>query len=394
MDATKKICPICESNAVSIFLGIPQVPVNCNVLWSTRDEAIRAPKGDIQLGFCRSCGHIYNFLFEPDILDYTQDYENSLHYSPRFQKYAEYLAGKLVESHGLFNKDIIDIGCGAGNFLKLLCHIGGNRGLGFDPSRIIDRSASLAKDGITLIKDFYSKRYSNCKADAICCRHVLEHIQSPRQFLHTVRQTLNDRLSTIVFFEVPNVLFTLKELGIWDLIYEHPSYFSLPSFAVAFNSTGFKVFRIYEAFEGQFLCIEAFPTDESENSSDSYSSDLEKLTTYVLKFADKYRSKLKSWDHKLKQIISNGKRAVLWGAGSKGVTFMNSLGVTHQIEYVIDLNPYKQGKYVAGTGQEIMRPEFLRKYRPDIVIVMNPIYYEEIKKSIDNMDLAVEMIVA
>ena len=364
------------------------------MLWSTRDEALQAPTGDIQLGFCRFCGHIYNFLFDPNILDYTQDYENTLHYSPRFQKYAKSLAATLVESHDLYNKDIIDIGCGAGDFLKLLCHIGGNRGLGFDPSRIIDRSASLANAGITLINDFYSERYSNRKADAICCRHVLEHIQYPRQFLHTVRKTLNDRLSTLVFFEVPNVMFTLKELGIWDLIYEHPSYFSLPSLAMAFNSSGFKVFRVNETFEEQFLCIEAFPTDGTKNSSDAYSSDLEQLTTYVLKFADKYRSKLKSWDYKLKQIISNRKRAVLWGAGSKGVTFVNALGVTHQIEYVIDLNPNKQGKYVAGTGQEIVNPDFLRKYRPDIVIVMNPIYCEEIKQSIDKMNLVVEMAAA
>ena len=63
-----------------------------------------------------------------------------------------------------------------------------------------------------------------------------------------------------------------------------------------------------------------------------------------------------------------------------------------QIEYVVDINPHRQGSYMAGTGQKIVSPEFLKDYRPDIVIVMNPIYSEEITKQLKSMRLEPEIL--
>ena len=92
-------CVVCDSRDIEIFIEIPQVPVYCNVLYSTREEALNAPRADMRLGFCKACGHIYNFAFDPDKLDYTLEYENSLHHSPRFQEYATSLATQLIDSH-------------------------------------------------------------------------------------------------------------------------------------------------------------------------------------------------------------------------------------------------------------------------------------------------------
>jgi hypothetical protein len=86
-----------------------------------------------------------------------------------------------------------------------------------------------------------------------------------------------------------------------------------------------------------------------------------------------------------------GQQAVVWGGGSKGVTFLNTLQIQYQIEYVVDVNPHKHGKYVAGTGQMIVAPEHLIKYRPDIIIVMNPIYLEEIARYVKQMNLSTEL---
>lgn len=118
------------------------------------------------------------------------------------------------------------------------------------------------------------------------------------------------------------------------------------------------------------------------------------MEQYAAKFAEKYKSKLDSWGSKLDQIVRDGKRTVLWGAGSKGVTFLNSFAIKNQVAYIIDINPLKQGKYVSGTGQRIMKPEFLSDYMPDVIIVMNFIYSREIKQFLDNMNLAVEIAVA
>jgi hypothetical protein len=57
----------------------------------------------------------------------------------------------------------------------------------------------------------------------------------------------------------------------------------------------------------------------------------------------------------------------------------------------VDINPYKHGTYMAGTGQEIVGPEFLRAYRPDVVIVMNPIYCNEIQRDLDGMGITAEL---
>ena len=65
-------------------------------------------------------------------------------------------------------------------------------------------------------------------ADFVCCRHVLEHLPDPMALLGQLRESLDFRDDTVVFFEVPNGLFTLDRLGIWDIIHEHVSYF-MPS---------------------------------------------------------------------------------------------------------------------------------------------------------------------
>ncbi len=71
---------------------------------------------------------------------------------------------------------------------------------------------------------------------------------------------------------------------------------------------------------------------------------------------------------------------VLWGSGSKAVSFLTTLGITDELQYVVDINPHRQGMFMPGTGHAIVSPDFLAEYKPDRVIIMNPIYREEITK--------------
>lgn len=77
---------------------------------------------------------------------------------------------------------------------------------------------------------------------------------------------------------------------------------------------------------------------------------------------------METWNGNLSRLFEKGSRIVLWGAGAKGVTFLNTQKAGRQIEYVVDINPRKQGMYVAGTGQRIVAPEFLSKYRPETIL--------------------------
>ena len=117
----------------------------------------------------------------------------------------------------------------------------------------------------------------------------------------------------------------------------------------------------------------------------------------VERFAGSCKDKCATWASQFGRIASGGGKAVLWGAGSKGITILNTLRTScgeRGVEYVVDINERKHGKYIAGTGQKIVAPAFLPDYRPDVVIVMNPVYLNEIKGMVANLGLTCDFLVA
>ena len=388
-------CVVCQSNNTEIFVTVPQVPVLCNILWPTATEAKAVRRVDIPLAFCHHCGHIFNPHFDPTLMDYSQVYENSLHFSPRFQQFAETLAADLVARHDLHQKAIVEISCGKGDFLTMLCQLGGNQGYGFDPSYVGETVVAAGEGSVTFVKDFYSERYSDYPVDFLCCRHTLEHIEEPRGFMQMVRTILGERRLPL-YFEVPNVLFTLRDLAIWDIIYEHCGYFNYSSLQQLFVQCGFTVCDVQPTYEGQFLYIEALPADATDPIQGIAGSAAapSHIVEDVRSFAARYRTKVAAEQEKLAQIKATGQKAVIWGAGSKGITFLNMLQTEGTIDYAVDLNVRKQGKYITGTGQQIVSPEFLRSYQPAVVIVMNPIYMEEIRQMLASLDIDAELVSA
>jgi len=386
---TNNTCLICGSVKIEPVINFGRMPAHCNLLWPSEEDAKRAPRGEIQLWYCTTCGYIFNLLFDPQKMAYTQAYENSLHFSPRFQEYAEALAANLVERYNLYDKDVIEIGCGQGDFLKLICELGDNRGVGFDPSYVREPVDDNSMRRITIIEDYYSSEYSQYQADFIICRHVLEHIPSPFDFLTSIRQAISDINKTVIFFEVPNALFTFRDLGIWDIIYEHCSYFIPNSMQYLFSRCGFNVLEIAEEFGGQFLRLEAKP---EQGAVPFHSEELSEFYRYIGVFIDKFRNKLEAWQNNLEKMMQANQRVVIWGAGSKGVTFLNMFDSSEVIHYAVDLNPRKQNMYIPGTGQKIVSPDFLVDFRPDSVLVMNPLYYQEIKQRIDKLGISPQLI--
>lgn len=384
-------CTVCGNDEIASLITIDQVPVHCNLLWPTRDAALQAPQGNVDLGFCQNCGHIFNLAFDPGLMEYTQDYENSLDFSPRFQQYAQDLATRLVEGYDLHGKDIVEIGSGQGDFLKMLCDLGHNRGVGFDPSYVDEGRGN--QHPVRFVRDFYSEAYSDYPADFICSRHVLEHIHRPAEFMSMVRRVVGQRQHIVVFFEVPNVLYTVRQLGIWDIIYEHASYFSPPSLAAVFALNGFQVLQTKETFGDQFLTIEALPAGDAPEELPGVDA-VARLAQDVAVFAAKYREKVETWEQYLQEYARKGRQAVVWGAGSKGVTFLNTIESGAVVQYAVDINPRKKGMHVSGTGQEIVPPEFLPDIQPDVVIIMNPNYKDEIKQQLEAIGVPAEVVLA
>ena len=99
----------------------------------------------------------------------------------------------------------------------------------------------------------------------------------------------------------PNRLYTLRDLGIWDLIYEHPCYFSPGSLACTFQRAGFAVQTLYPTFAEQFLCVEAKPATLAVLAAGECGEppDVAPLADYVARFATTYQRQLAHWRQEL-----------------------------------------------------------------------------------------------
>ena len=87
----------------------------------------------------------------------------------------------------------------------------------------------------------------------------------------------------------------------------------------------------------------------------------------------------------LERLHRAGQQVVLWGGGSKAVAFLTTLGITDEIDYVVDINPQPPGTFIAGSGQQIVAPAFLADYRPDVVVIMSPVYLPEITADLQRL---------
>jgi hypothetical protein len=138
--------------------------------------------------------------------------------------------------------------------------------------------------------------------------------------------------------------------------------------------------------------IEAKPVSKKSQKVFKNEESVEETAKDVESFAMHSKEKLSFWKNQLLDIKDKKKRAIVWGSGSKCVGFMTTLGVKDEIQYIVDINPRRNGKFIPGVGKQIVSPEFLKQYKPDTVIVMNPIYSNEIKKMMDDMGISAEYI--
>jgi len=384
----EKECPNCRTSSLSAFYEVRKVPVHSVLLMKTREEAVHAPTGDITLGFCPACGFIGNTSFDGSLLAYSADYEETQGFSSTFQTFHRRLAVDLIDRYDLREKHIIEIGCGKGEFITLLCELGPNFGVGFDPSYVSDRNCSEARERITFIKDFYSEKYADCQGDFVCCKMTLEHIPDVSGFLSTVRRAIGEREDTTVFFQVPDVARVLQEKAFWDIYHEHCSYFSRISLAHAFRSQGFDVLNLWTDYDDQYLMIEARPGKDVSATVTPDANEPESFQRSVASFQKHVPGALKAWKQALRSMHLDRQRVVLWGGGSKAASFLTTLGIGGEVDYVVDINPYRQGTFVAGTGHRIVGPDFLPGSRPDAVVIMNPIYRVEIQRTLQAMGLS------
>ena len=380
-------CPSCGSARLQPFHEQDAVPVHSCRIVDTLEEALAFPRGELRLAFCHACGFITNTAFDSSLQDYGVAYEETQGFSPTFRAFARDLALRWIDRRDLRGKHLLEIGSGKGEFLTLMCELGDNRGTGIDPAFVAERLESEAAGRMTFIRDLYDERYAHLRADAVICRHTIEHIAPVGEFLALIRRTIGDRRDTAVLFDLPDVLRVLREPAFWDVYYEHCSYFSAGSLARLFRRSGFRVVALERDYDDQYLVLDAFPGDDDGSSPLPLEETPEELFADVAAFRRSFLETTGRWRNLLTEARADGRRTAIWGAGSKGVAFLTAVGAEADVSYAVDVNPYKQGKFLAGSGLRVLSPADLVAEPPDVVVAMNRVYLDEIRHDLDILGL-------
>lgn len=370
-------CPNCGSSRLEGIFEITDVPVNSVVLVQDKNKAIDFKRGDILLTLCRNCSFIFNSVYDPSSSRYSIEYEGTQSFSPVYREFLVGLADRLIRDLSIEDKKIIEIGCGQGEFLEILCDHGRNIGIGYDPSY----RGELRKGSISFVRDFFNMDASmDLDVSLIVCKMTLEHIQETKSFVSSLRRYIGD-YDTRVFFQVPDFENIIDEGAFWDVYYEHCSYFCMYSLDYLFRSSGFKVVDLWRDYDDQYLFITAEPASDIEGfQKDNHGFDLD-----IEGFKGNIQSRISRWRDFFR--ANKDKRIILWGGGSKAVAFLSTLKIDKEIDFVVDINPNKDRTYLPVSGHLVVNPGYLKDFFPDIVIVMNPVYIDEVTDELDQMGI-------
>ena len=383
-----KHCQICGSAELRSILERCSVPVHQNLVMRHAQTARAISRGDLSLVMCVECGFVMNLAFEPGKLLYGAEYDNDQTWSPTFSAHVKEVAERVVVKRDLRGASIIEIGCGNGAFLKELLsdESRGNIGYGFDPSY---RGPTTALGGRLQFENrVYDETCTRVRADVAVCRHLIEHVPQPVELLVLLRRALANSTNARIFVETPCVEWIFRNQVIWDLFYEHCCLFSPDSLSAAFESAGFTVENIEHVFGGQYLLLEGV--------AGPHRREPRRIAGDLLRLAAEYSaaeaSIVASWTEKVKRLRRSGKVAV-WGAGAKGVTFVNLIDPQAElIDCLVDLNPKKQGGFVAGTGHPIVGYRDLVWRGVSTAILMNPNYHDENESILREGGIPVELV--
>lgn len=333
---------------------VKQLPILQNRMYETALEARNCPKGDMQLVENLDTGLVYNAAFRPELMVYDKHYQNEQAVSAVFQKHLDAVAS-IIER--LMGKDrIVEVGCGKGYFLETLLAKGFDV-TGFDP----------AYEGKNpRVKRQYFEPGVIKKSNGLILRHVLEHIQNPVDFLEKLK--IANGGTGKIYIEVPCFDWICQHKAWFDIYYEHVNYFRLSDFRRIFG----EVIESGRLFNGQYLYVIA---------------DLASLQIPSIDMNDRVSFPADFTANITERNRAGRKKAAIWGGASKGVIFaLLKERAGCPVDTVIDINPAKQGKYLAGTGLLVKSPEqgLAELCEGSTIYVMNSNYLDEIMKVAGN----------
>ena len=364
------------------------MPVHVGLLWKTAEDARNCEQAPLDLALCSVCGYVWNSSFDIARMAYDQDYDNALHHSPKFVAWEADLCARIVERRGLYGRRLAEIGPGDGRFLATLCLEGGNAGIGFEPGHNPERVSELVADADVVIFDEYADAMSlrSHVVDFVACRHVLEHLPEPTMLIETVRGGIVD--GGAVYIEVPNFEWALDRGAFEDLMYEHCGYYTPATLAHLLRRAGFSDVESSATFDGLFASVEAVVADGSPIDGQIDPT----IVNGIRERIDSLAARIAAARRDLADRRDDGQTIVAWGGGARAVGLLNLVSDSDAITGVVDINPRKQGTFVTGTGHPIVPPEALLTDPPDAVVVVNPVYIDEIRGMLSDLGVGADVI--
>lgn len=358
------ICRICKNKELLTLLDMGKQPIAHRFLNSACQDEDRY---SVTLCFCEKCGHIQ--LIDPvpaDLLYTNYVCLSSWKYQPHIPRLIE-----LIEEKTNCNKDsnILEVGSNDGRFLKDLNARGYKKLIGIEPACDAQQAAGEAK--VATIPTYFNvesaKKYaaSYGKCDLFISRQMLEHINDLKEFSSAMQEVLSP--GAFVIFEVPDFSLNLDFLDytLWE---EHVNYFTIETLQRFLENCGIQLIHNETfIFSGTALIALGKYNGRCLKSCDY--PYLNKLREKVVKYSKHWPIFRESFIQYLRSSKKNGRKIASYGAGARSCSFINYLGLSAYIDFVLDDQPEKQGKFMPGSKLPILPGNTLEEQPVDLCLL-------------------------
>lgn len=384
-DAGKVSCTSCGHAGLRPILDLGLMPRSDGLLEESRlesDEKL-AP---LRLAYCPGCSLVQLLETRPPEEMFGDDYLYFSSFSEDLLKHSRENAMELIETRGLGPDSlVIEIASNDGYMLRNFKERGVGV-LGVDPAKQ-PANAAIEK-GIPTVVDFFGRRVAEklredgVQADVIIANNVVAHVADQNDLVAGLATLLKD--DGVVVVEFPYVRDLIEQVEFDTIYHEHLCYFSVTSAKRLFERHGLHLndarrLPIHGGSLRLFFGKDASPSDAvGELLAEERALNLDSESYY----AD-FGAKVREFRLKARELIgrlkADGKRIAAYGAAAKGTIMLNFLDLnTRAIEYVVDRNTHKQGKYMPGVRLRIHEPSKLESDRPDYVLILPWNFRDEI----------------
>jgi SAM-dependent methyltransferase len=361
-----------------------------NALLSSQAEWADEDTYPLDLYVCRDC-----FLVQLlDVIDPSLLFEHYLYVSGTSDTMAAHhaaYAASLVSDHGLGADDlVVEIASNDGTLLAEFAKQG-TRTMGIEPARNI---ADMARArGVETISEFFGEALGRRlhaergPASAVVANNVLAHVDDTKDLLRGMAALVADR--GVVVVEVPYVAEMIERLEYDTIYHEHLCYFSVTSLMALYRASGLSITRVDEVpVHGGSLRVHARSAVVVPEHDDAVVAMAAREAEAGLSSLERYRrfatdvqasrAKLRAL---LEELRGGGHTLAAYGAPAKGNTLLNYCGIGPDlVEYTVDKNPLKVGRYTPGMHLSVLPAEVLAERRPDYVLILAWNFAEEIQR--------------